>query len=61
MARKLIKAQKTILDTQIAQNIDELSKEVLKDLEVIHNYETLYQDVDRYLMDRAFVKLCKQD
>lgn len=53
--RKLTRKQKKILEEyKGCRDIDDLPFGVYEHLEEIHNYETLYQDVNRFLWDQYF-------
>ena len=56
--RKQSKKQKDILTHNYkvtgCHNVDELNNSVWLKLEAINDYETMYQDVNRYLMDLHF-------
>jgi len=55
MSRKLSKKQIKFLDdkcTQFYTDFDELPVEYQEALEKMNNYETLYQDINRYLLDK---------
>ena len=55
--RKLTTAQKSLLDKAGATTYYELSMEEIEALEKINDYETLWQDANRYLIDKHFDKL----
>ena len=57
--RKLTKSQKKILDQQAIIGImswDELSIEVIEEIEAINKTEILWQEVNRYLWDAYWKK-----
>lgn len=62
MARALYKKQKKIIKDfvesfPINRLPKELPCEVMDELEKIHDYETLWQDVDRYFYDVRFERI----
>jgi hypothetical protein len=56
--RKLTKEQKEILDCCAGDktDVEELSSALIEELEQANNYETLYQDITRYLCDKYFAR-----
>jgi hypothetical protein len=60
MARKLLKKQKdlliNIMDTNTVIMVKQLSASQLSELEAINDYETLYQDADRFIQDLHFAQ-----
>ncbi len=59
MARTLSKRQKAALDAyqdRTGRNDPDADPAFMKQLENLHDYETLYQDAARYLWDRETIE-----
>lgn len=52
MPRELNKAQKRILDEHNAMSFDDLPSSAQRRVVALNDYETVYQDADRYLWDK---------
>ena len=62
MARKLTSKQKKMLAKTGACHVMDLHHEIYTKIESLNNYETFYQDADRFLNDEYFKRMrdCQQ-
>ncbi len=66
MARKLTKTQKNMINKWIEQNwagpgsiycSDQIPVQTLNQIVLANDYETVFQDIDRYIGDKALEKM----
>ena len=55
--RKLSKKQKQLLSETGVHSVMSLHNNLFNQIEALNNYETFYQDADRYLNDEYFKRM----